>query len=249
MKKIIFLAIVALFVSINSYAANCLTLGDTIRIHPVHLDGYSQQNVVMYNEGYCDSWTMSVAYPKNLTVKLVSGVTALDGMSIPYYNRYGVEDIYHAPLNVGAGYYTISSEITARGYYDLYGNGEWDSYGTVKWVPGAHAMFQYNFYLDPSFRDGIITFDGRITSGSDQRGPILQDVRFYKSTYIYVGYMLGDVTGNEKWNIDDVTLLISRVLRGEQLDEFAEAAADINQDGQVNIADVTLLIHMVLKKS
>ena len=233
-------------VSMNS--ANMLSMGDSIRIKPAKLDGYTQHVVTMYNEAYCDSWFMSVTYPEGLMVKLVAGATPLDGMTVPYIDRYGQEQIYQCPLNVSAAYGTVSSEITANGYWDYRGNGEYDPYGTIKWVPGAHSMFKFNFYVDPNFRRGYVIFDGRITSGTDQRGPILQDVRFYSRTYMWVGYMKGDVTGNEKISIDDVSELIDYLLFGEGLDEFQLAAADVNGNGEVTIADVSTLIDMLLDK-
>ncbi len=242
------MAMIAAIVSMSMCATNCLSMGDSIRIHPSRMDGYSQHPVIMQNDAFCDSWTMSVTYPEGLTVKLVSGVTALDGMSVPYVDRYGNEQIYTCPLNVSAAYANIGSSIDVNGYWDYRDCGEWDSYGTVKWTPGAHSMFQYNFYIDPNFRAGYILFDGRITSGSDLRGAILQDVRFYKKCWVWVGYCTGDVTGNEALNVDDVTALISYVLGNSSLDEFGVAAADVNQDGNVTIADVTMLISRVLKK-
>ena len=123
MKKIIFLAAMLLAtVSMNS--ANMLSMGDSIRIKPAKLDGYTQHVVTMYNEAFCDSWFMSVTYPEGLTVKLVAGATPLDGMTVPYIDRYGNEQIYQCPLNVSAAYGTVSSEITANGYWDYRGNGE-----------------------------------------------------------------------------------------------------------------------------
>lgn len=247
MKKLqILAATIAALVSINSSALNTITLGDSVRIHPVHLDGYSQHPVTMYNDAFCDSWTMSVTYPAGITVKLVSGVTPLDGMTVPYVDRYGNEQLFTCPLNVSAAYANIGSSIDINGYWDYRDCGEWDSYGTVKWSAGAHSMFMYNFYIDPAFRAGYIVFDGRITSGSDQRGAVLQDVRFYKKTWVWIGYQVGDVTGNEKINIDDVTALINYLLTGEGIDEWGIVAADANRDGKKSIADVTAIINMML---
>lgn len=233
-------------VSMNS--ANMLSMGDSIRIKPAKLDGYTQHVVTMYNEAFCDSWFMSVTYPEGLMVKLVAGATPLDGMTVPYIDRYGNEQIYECPLNVSAAYGTVSSEITANGYWDYRGNGEFDPYGTIKWAPGAHSMFQFNFYVDPAFRNGYVIFDGRITSGTDQRGPILQDVRFYTRTYMWVGYMKGDVDGNERLTIADVSALIDYLLTDEGLDEFQLDAADVNYSGEVTIADVSTLIDILLNK-
>ena len=246
MKKMIFAAM--LLSVMNMRATSYLTMGDSVRIRPARLDGYSQHQVTMYNEAYCDAWTMSVTYPEGLAVKLVAGVTPLDGMTVPYTDRYGQEQLYTCPLNVSAAYATVGSTITANGYWDYNGNGEYDPYGTVKWTPGAHSMFEFNFYVEPDFRAGYVIFDGRISSGSDQRGPILQDVRFYKRCWVWVGYMPGDVSGNERLTIDDVTMLINYLLSRDGLDEFELAAADVNRDGQVTIRDVSTLINRILKK-
>lgn len=248
MKKFYLFAAMMLLASVSINSANMLTLGDSIRIKPSKLDGYSRHTVTMYNEAFCDSWQMSVTYPGGLMVKLVAGVTPLDGMTVPYIDRYGQEQVYQCPLNVSAAYADISSEITENGYWDYKGIGEWDSYGTIKWTAGVHSMFEFNFYLDPSFRSGYVIFDGRMTSGHDSRGPILSDVRFYSRCYVWVGYQKGDVSGNDKLTIEDVTELIDYLLGGNELDEFELAAADVNEDGKVTIADVTALIDILLEK-
>ncbi len=52
----------------------------------------------------------------------------------------------------------------------------------------------------------------------------------------------GDIDGDGKVNIDDVTALISYLLSGNE----APAAADCDMDGKVNIDDVTTLINYLL---
>ena len=244
MKKMIFAALMLLsLVSMNINGENCLSMGSDIRISPNRLNGYSQHVVVMHNEAFCDSWSMSVSYPEGITVKLVAGVTPLDGMSVPYLNRYGEEQLYTCPLNVSAKYATISSEITTNGYWDYDGDGLFDPYGTVKWSAGSHSMFEFNFFVDPGFREGDVTFDGRITSGSDQRGAILQDVRFFRRAHLWIGYMKGDVNGDERVNITDIMLIINFIAGSDtDLDEFQVKAADWNSDGEVNISDAVALI-------
>lgn len=250
MKSYKILAALAAIVSISSVnATNTIVMGDSIRIKPAKLDGYTQHQVTMYNDGYCDAWTMNVEYPQGLMVKLVAGITPLDGMTIPYVDRYGEAQVYEAPLNVSAAYATIGSTITVNGYWDLRGNGEWDSYGTVKWAPGAHSMFELNFYVDPNFRAGYVIFDGRITSGNDQRGPILSDVRFFSKCYMWVGYKPGDVNGSERYDVGDVTDIIAYILgKPVNLDEFGIAALDANRDGVVNVADATDVIQWALNQ-
>ena len=55
--------------------------------------------------------------------------------------------------------------------------------------------------------------------------------------------MLGDVNGDRKITISDVTALIDLLLSGETINK---EVADINKDGNVTIADVTALIDYLL---
>ena len=123
----------------------------------------------------------------------------------------------------------------------------YEYYGSIKWEPGYHRMFYLNMYIDPKFRRGYIRIDGHLASGFDRRGPVLSDYNFMRKTYLWVGYERGDVSGNGKIDIGDVTLLIDYVLgKDANLDEFQLAAADINGDGSVDIDDVTAVINRVV---
>lgn len=57
-------------------------------------------------------------------------------------------------------------------------------------------------------------------------------------------YILGDVDGDSRLNISDVTALINILLYGNSAS--AGPAADVNEDGMVNINDVTALINILL---
>ncbi len=56
------------------------------------------------------------------------------------------------------------------------------------------------------------------------------------------GVLRGDVNGDGKVNISDVTALINLLLAGNT----PPSTADCNQDGKVNISDVTALINYLL---
>lgn len=254
-KSNYFLAAFALLMCVTVNAANYISLGDTVRIHPRYLDGYFNVDAGMHIEGMIDDWQMSVTYPAGMTVKLVAGITPLEGMTVSYADRYGRDQKCDVPLTVSAAYANISAHIDVQGYWQqvVDETGEdnilWDCYGSVKWLPGDHDMFNLNFYIAPTFRTGKVTFDGILTSGPDQRGAVLQGVHFVRSTYFWVGYIPGDVTGNDVIDIGDVTLLIDIVLgKTVNLDEFALVAADANRDGEVNIDDVTWAINRNLGK-
>ena len=78
--------------------------------------------------------------------------------------------------------------------------------------------------------------------------------RFYYSLLLVAACALslqaktiqGDVDGDYKVNIDDVTTLIDRLLKGNA---SSNMAADVNGDSMVNITDVTDLIQMILSRA
>ena len=248
MRKLFFF----LAVAITAFSVNCanyLSMGDSVRVKPAVLDGYSHQTVTMSVDAYCDQWAISMTYPEGLTPKLVAGVVPLCGMTIGYVDAEGVFRTYDAILSCSAGYATIEGRSCVPvlyGYYDYYGNGTYLPYGCPKWEPGTYPMFEINLYVDPSYREGYITMDETLDCTGDTRGPILQNVHVYKKTYVWVGYIPGDVTGNERLDISDVTELIDRVLGKKTLDEFSEKAADANRDGVVDIDDVTFITTRIL---
>lgn len=254
MKKLSFI-IVAILASVSVNAASYFSAGDTVRINPNKLEGYQQIEFSCQLEGYCDCWNLQMTYPTGMTVKLVSGIIPLEGMTVTYFDRWGKVQTQDCPLQVSANYATIASHTTGDGYWlkpqEPYEEQVlvYDYYGSVKWEPGYHRMFLLNFYIDKGFRRGFIKIDGHIASGTDRRGPVLSDYNFTRRTWVWVGYKPGDVSGNETIDIGDVTLLIDLVLgKNVELDEFQMAAADANRDGKVDIDDVTWVINHALGK-
>ena len=55
--------------------------------------------------------------------------------------------------------------------------------------------------------------------------------------------MTGDVNGDGRVNVSDVSTLINMILGLEPMDE---ARGDVNGDGRVNVSDVTKLINIIL---
>lgn len=219
---------------------------DSVRINPNRLGGYYQHAVMMHNEGYCNAFNVSVVYPEGMMPKLVAGVTPLDGLTVTYLDRDGNEQTCTPNLNVSVAYQDVAAFIAVSGYWDYNMDGEFEPYGAAKWLPGDHMMWEYNFAVDWEFRSGYVTFDGTLSSGYDDRGPILQNVKFFTRTYFWVGYNPGDVSGNDRLSIDDVSMLIDYLLGDESIDEFQAAACDVNRDGAATIADVSALIDMLL---
>lgn len=247
MKKIaIFAAMLLTAVSMNSKNVIAFA-GDTIRINPRYLGGYWHVQVCMEIDGRCDSWSMDVTYPSHLKPKLAQGVIGGGNLGVWYLDNTGEEVYYYPSLDFSYGYGNISATIPVLGFWDYNEDGIYESYGTAKWEPGRHELFMFNLAVDVCFERGNIVFDGVFNSGSDQRGAVLQGVRFYKKTNFWVGYMRGDVTGNERITVDDVTDLIDLLLGAEYFDEYQIAAADVDRDGEITINDVTRLFDWLMK--
>ena len=70
-------------------------------------------------------------------------------------------------------------------------------------------------------------------------------VEWGKFTHIvpFIGAGPGDVNGDGKLSISDVTNIIDQLLRGDNIPAYF----DVNGDGKVSISDVTVLIDMLLK--
>ena len=60
--------------------------------------------------------------------------------------------------------------------------------------------------------------------------------------------MLGDVNGDGKFSIKDLSVLIDYLL-GENLLVFVSPAADVNLDGFISIKDIGAMIDLILGPS
>lgn len=251
MNKNLLFAAIALLVCVTANAMSFFSFGDTVRINPNRLDGYQKMICTAQLDGYADKWSLTMSYPAGTLPKLVAGITALEGMAVEYVDNAGVVQVYDAPLQVSEAYNTIASSVPVYGYWDYNEDGVLETYGTAKWEPGHYEMFSLNFYISPEFRRGWLIIDGTISSSGDSRGPILQNVQFYKKTWVYVGYQKGDVNGDGRVSISDVTLLISHLMGDamEELNEFQIDAAEFNLDGKVSIVDVTAIIDSIMTRN
>lgn len=250
MKNYKILAMVAIAaMAMNANAMSTIHFwGDTIRINPKYSEGYYKAYVYADLDGMCDNININLTYPSYLRPKVVNAVTPCDGYSVNYIDANGEERHDWPPITTYMpDYTTISCVSTYDGYWDYNGDGQLESYGTAKWEPGTHMFFGINLYVGACFDEGDITLSGIITSGPDQRGPVLQGVRFHSRTHFWVGYELGDVTGNDILSIDDATDLIDYLLGALYLDMYQLKAADTNKDGILNVEDVTTLVDVLLK--
>lgn len=255
MKKMIFAAmmlLVATSVNAENWFNFSESVNDTLRIRPNRLGGYATYTVDMAIDAYCDFFRVGFVWPCGLRPKMMyqqRGIEAGYGLSVCYLDRNGMFGTYTPNLNVGEYYESVSSSIAIDGYYDYNNDSQFEPYGTVKWEPGIHySVMKINLWIEDCFRKGHVVFDAQFNSGSDKRGPILSNVYSWKQVLVYVGYMKGDVNGDERHTIADVTFLIDYLLNGFGDDEFAYEASDLDGNGNVTINDVAVLINRLLNK-
>ena len=250
MKKIFYSLLFFLFVSLSATADNYFTMGlnDTVRINPFYLDNYVNVPVRAHFDGRLDYWHLTFDYPDGLSYH--NAIRDSASMSIVYVNQLGDTLIHEADLTILNNGNVIMSSISIMGYYDPNHDHLLDCYGTVKWEAGDYdPMFILNLHVSSSFRNGTLSITALLSSTHDWRGGTVGDgVNSYKDVYFYVGYMRGDVDGNERLTIADVTELINYLLNPDtsELDEFQIAACDANGDGAITIYDVTYLTNIVL---
>ena len=258
MKKFLYLFVFMLAV-FGAKASNYFTLdgvvNDTLRISPTNLDGYLINYVIANTDGYYDSWALTVIYPNALNIV---NVDRGDDMYVPYKTSDGTDSICHAflavsPLNTeipntNSRYTILSSTITTFGYWDRYNNGNYETYGTVKWATGHYdQMARIDFRVNEDCTGDSIIMSVHITSTDDWRGVPTVNASVTRIIHLVVGYLPGDVNGDEMLTIADATALMSYVIsQGDWFDQYQFAAADVNGDGVITIADVTMLTSMVL---
>ena len=216
-------------------------VNDTLRISPAYLGKAFQATVRAHLEEMYDSWNLTMSYPEGLHALDASGGP---GLTVPYLNSQGDEVTLTATLlyNQDKTAFTANTG-SATGYCDYWGTGDLVSYGTVKWEVGDYdEMFSIVFYVDEDFEGGDVTINGRMSAQPDPRdGGNGRGLILFRRITVLVEALKGDVNGDGKVNISDVTLLISYLMSDSgNIDRYA---ADMNGDTDINITDCTKLIN------
>ena len=260
MKKFIF-TLLALMALVPAFAANYFTLAsavhDTLWIKYASVGFYQVDTLSALFDGRLDNWDLKFEFPSNFRLSEVR--KDVDMTSIPYLNSDSALTFHNAPLYHNELYDTLyhyfyidslSSTITSIGYWVPNGGTSLQPYGTIKWEAGIHnkmavLIFKINSGI-PIGTLGTLAISGMMSSTSDSRGDTIPETTFRKEIIVYAGYRRGDVNGDGKVTIADVTELADYLSNSIQLDEFQLDAADINGDGKVEIADLTALIDLIL---
>ena len=244
MKRLINMIMLALLsLTAGATGESYFTMGeaDTVRIPRSQLGSVITVPVDAMFGGRVQQWNIEPTYP--------TGITPVDafggpGMTIHYLNSVGEDCTFDALLACNDDFSMLSAAITVPGY--CLRGGTYVYYGIAKWPGGYYeGLFSMKFFVDPSFNSGLLQLRA-ILSGDDPLGDcvglgVLSTRRIY---FMVVDDepVIGDVNGDGKVNINDVTELINILLTGAE----ALAAADVDGDGKVSITDVIALIDRLL---
>ncbi len=250
MKKLI-LVLLALAAVLSASADRYLTFGvnDTLRITPTCLGGTQTVTVRAHFDGRLDKWDMTLNLPQGMS--LLNYDLGYDMLYIPYVNEQGTPSYCSAQLLCSEYYFresntykdSLSASIIVPGYWDSNNDGTYESYGTVKWEPGDYDhMCQLLFHYDVNFPDtASIVIKETLSSTYDQLGFTIPFTQFNKTIFLYVGYQLGDVNGDDYVNVADHTALIDCLIHHTALDSYRFKAADMDGDGVLTISDAIIL--------
>ena len=250
MKKIINF-LIALLATFSATAVNYFTIdgvaSDTLRIHPLYVSSGKMLTIGAHFGARLDFWHLDITYPNGLSYG--NYYEEGEDLDVPYKNRWGEDSICHADFVMLLSGTAFMASLTTKGYYDPDGDGNYDTYGTVKWEAGDYPeLFKIRLCIDNTFHCDTLRIHSLLSSTHDWRGETVgPGVDVYQNIIIHVGYQRGDVNGDGLVNISDVTALNHYLLLQDGLDQYQLEAADMNCDGNVTINDVTTLINILLQ--
>ncbi len=200
--------------------------------------------------GRLSAWQIYFTLPEGLTLRAAEST---EQMKIYYYNRRGKLDSITPGVSKGT-IPTVLSVIMTSGFWDPDGDGEYETYGVVKWEAGDYDHF-FTLWFDvlPEFKGGEMIMETNPASGDDTRGGTIKETgdhgkKFFTSTmFTLEPPMPGDVDGNGSLSIADATLLVDYLLN-QEVEGFLVEAADVDGNDTVSIPDVTALIDLLVNQ-
>lgn len=245
------LTVFVLLTALPALADNYFTMGenDTLWISPCSHTQYASFPVRAHFDGRLNQWYVSFEVPSEFEYE---SMEAGSDMTIHYVNSMGKDTVYNAVLmhNITDSL-AASCNITTLGYWDYNEDGIHEPYGTVKWEAGDYSeMFVITFSISPSFTGGTITLRGWVNSSYDNRGGTVNNsngaVSFVRTITVKWGYRRGDVDGDGRVSMDDLSALNGYLLSGTGLDAYQLEAADLSGNGTVGMEDLAILINILL---
>ena len=251
-KLLLLLLLLLTAFSFQAFGENYFTIGDNdrLRVNPNRIGQAMTVPVRAHFDGRLDFWQITISMTNPNGIELLSLSDGPD-MKISYIDSSGSAAIHQASFMYDASHAVVTGNTTVYGYWDYDGNQNFVPYGKVKWEAGDYdEMFDIHCLPKASIAvNDTITFSIFMSASPDLRGGIVNNyVQLSKHIVVYLGFMKGDVNGDESINITDVNILNSRLNNNtlDDLGQYGLEAADLNDDGDINITDLTLLVSLAL---
>ena len=109
----------------------------------------------------------------------------------------------------------------------------------------AHAR-EWRALIEDAEKNDLARWRTYASSHTESAPQDLMNMIARKASWLNIQWgedLIGDVNGDGKVNVSDVTALVNMILG---VVEKNEIAADLNGDGKVNVSDVTMLINIIL---
>lgn len=132
--------------------------------------------------GRVSGFQLDVTYPEGLTpVSIQKG----SDLTVTYQNIDGEDVSQEASMFQNNETLTrFMSAFAVPGYWDPDGDGEYQSYGVVKWEAGDYdEMFYLTMSIGDGFEGGVIVLETGVGSGKDDRGGTVADLGENQQTY------------------------------------------------------------------
>ena len=168
MKKFLF-TLAAMLMAVAAFADNKFFIED-FEVTQEQLGTELTLNLMLQNDVAFNAYEIHFAVEGDLTLNSAKTVKA--AFKLPYLDEDGEEDeadvSANAMGNVTDGLMGFSA---VSGYWDPDGDGEFETYGAVKWMPNEEAIKFYTIKVTPAatFAGGKIIVTGSLSSGNDTR--------------------------------------------------------------------------------
>jgi len=160
-----------------------------------------------------NAFQLDVTYPEGVTPV---SMTAGTGLNVTYLNAAGIETTTPPVYGSNEMVSRFVAAYSVEGYWSPNGDGQYESYGAVKWEPGTYEdMIQLTLNVEEGFSEGDIILESQVASGEDARGGTVRQngdhmVLFTRVCHISVEPEPQPVDGDYMLTMDDAEVLVAR---------------------------------------
>ncbi len=162
-----------------------------------------------------NAFQLDVTYPEGVTPV---SMTAGTGLNVTYLNAAGIETTATPVYGSNEVLSRFVAAYSMEGYWSPNGDGQYESYGAVKWEPGTYEdMIQLTLNVEEGFSEGDIILESQVASGEDARGGTVRQngdhmVLFTRVCHISVKPEPQPVDGDYMLTMDDAEVLCGKTV-------------------------------------